>query len=237
MNSLKGKTIAIIGGSAGMGLGIAQAAVSAGANVIIGGRSEAKLNAALEKLGKGAKSHKIDSSDESSVKVFFEFCGGIDHLAIPGSSVKTGPFKETPLENVLYSINNKFVGPMLCAKHALLNEGGSIVFFSGILAERPGDSSLLGAINAAVETLAKGLAIELAPLRVNVVSPGMTEGTDAYLKLPEAAREGMFQQFREKLPTRRVGTPEDMAHAALFLMENPFVTGHVLAVDGGGLVS
>ncbi|NRA28136.1 MAG: SDR family oxidoreductase [Opitutales bacterium] len=236
MKSLSNKKIAVIGGSAGMGLGIANLAAELGAEVIIGGRTEEKLKSAVEQIGNGCQGFQIDTSDEASVEAFFQRCGKLDHLATPGSSIRTGPFLETSLENLQFSINNKYVGQALCAKHALLEEGGSIVFFSGILAQRPRTSSLLGSINAAIECLAKGLAVELAPIRVNAVSPGLTQGTDAFLSMDEAARDAMFEAVKEKLPTGSVGSPDDMAHAAIFLMTSPFVTGHVLCVDGGGLV-
>ncbi len=219
-----------------MGLGLAKSAAKLGAKIIIGGRNPEKLNAALAEIGENSSGVPIDTSDEKSVKEFFESCGDIDHLATPGSSVRTDSFKNTSVEDLQYSISNKFIGQALCAKHARLAQDGSIVFFSGILAQRPGTSSLLGAINAAVECMAKGLAAELSPIRVNVVSPGMTAGTEAYKGMDEEARNAMFEAFKEKLPTRSVGLPDDMAQAAIFLMTSPFVTGHILNVDGGGLL-
>lgn len=236
MNTLSKKKIAIIGGSAGMGLSLAKSAAKLGADIIIGGRNPERLNAALAEIGENSAGFPVDTSDESSVKEFFENCGDIDHLATPGSSVRTDSFRQTTLEDLQYSIRNKFIGQALCAKHAKLAQDGSIVFFSGILAQRPGTSSLLGAINAAVECLAKGLAAELSPIRVNVVSPGMTAGTEAYSAMSEDARNAMFESFKQKLPTGSVGLPSDMADSAIFLMTSPFITGHILNVDGGGLL-
>lgn len=237
MNRLQNKKIVVVGGSAGMGLAIASLAASKGAEVIIGGRTELKLEAAAVRIGAACRPIVVDTGSEESVASFFDQAGAVDHLTTPGSSVRTGAFMETSADNIRFSMENKFLGQALCAKHCRLNEGGSIVLFSGILAQRPGTSSLLGAVNAAVECLAKGLARELAPIRVNVVSPGMTSGTDAYSSMPDDARNAMFDSFREKLPTGSVGTPEDMAEAALFLMASPFITGQTLNVDGGGLVT
>lgn len=236
MKMFTGKKIAIIGGSAGMGLGIARLAVELGADVIIGSRHMEKIEAALALLDGKGSGFQIDTREEDSVIGFFEKCGPLDHLATPGSSVRTGLLRETSKEDWEYSIESKLLGQALCAKHATISENGSIVFFSGILAQRPGKSSLLGSINAAVECLAKGLALELAPIRVNVVSPGITAGTEAFQGMTDEARDAMFDSFRKKLPMQTVGCPEDMAQAAIFLMSAPFVTGHVLCVDGGGLL-
>jgi len=235
MLNLEGKKVVVIGGSSGMGLATAKAAAESGAQVFIGGRRSAALEDAVAQIGNNAEFLTVDSSNEVSVKAFFDKCGTVDHLAIPGSSVRTNQFLDTSIDDLRYSIDNKFIGQVLCVRHCQLAKQGSIVLFSGILAQRPGNSSLLGAINAAVESLAKGLAVELAPARVNVVSPGMTSGTSAYQGMPTKNREAMFDRFKKTLPTQSVGTPTDMAYAALFLMSSPFITGHTICVDGGGL--
>jgi NAD(P)-dependent dehydrogenase (short-subunit alcohol dehydrogenase family) len=134
------------------------------------------------------------------------------------------------------SMRSKFVGPLLCARYAKFKANASLTFFSGSLSRKPGNSSLLGAINAAVETLAKGLAIELAPVRVNVISPGLTRDTNAFNSMPEAAREQMFSGYAKKLPVGRVGLPKDFGQAAVFLTTCSFVTGSIIDVDGGGLL-
>jgi len=110
--------------------------------------------------------------------------------------------------------------------------------FSGILSRRPDKGSpILAAINSAVETLGKALAVELAPIRVNVISPGMTRDTGAYLGMPDKAREDMFSGVAQSLLVKRVGLPSDIASVAIELMSNSFITGTVIDVDGGGLLS
>jgi NAD(P)-dependent dehydrogenase (short-subunit alcohol dehydrogenase family) len=112
-----------------------------------------------------------------------------------------------------------------------------LVLFSGILSRRPGKNDcVLAPINAAVEALGRALARDLAPIRVNVLSPGMTAGTDAYLKIPDAERIAMYESIGGKLPVGKVGSPDEIASAVLMLMENAFITGVVLDVDGGGLL-
>jgi NAD(P)-dependent dehydrogenase (short-subunit alcohol dehydrogenase family) len=235
--SLAGKKVVVIGAGSGMGRSIARLASDAGARVVLAGRTRATLELAASDIGNGATVDVVDTTSESSVELFFKTVGSIDHLAIPGSSVRTGTLKEASLDDGLYTMQSKFWGPYLCAKHARFNEGGSLVLFSGILSRRPGrNDCVLAPVNAAVEALGRALARDLAPIRVNVLSPGMTSGTDAYLKMPEAARAAMYHSIGAKLPVAKVGSPDEIASAVLMLMENTFITGIVLDVDGGGLL-
>jgi NAD(P)-dependent dehydrogenase (short-subunit alcohol dehydrogenase family) len=235
---LENKTVVVIGGSSGMGLAVAENASRSGARVVIASRSQDKLAAAAGRIGGDVHWQVVDSTKEASVEDLFERLGAVDHLVIPGSSVKTGPLRELPLADGMFTMQSKFWGPYLCAKYARINPGGSITFFSGILSRRPGQNdAVLAAVNAAVEAMGRALAKDLAPVRVNVISPGMTAGTGAYLKMPDAAREGMFDSIAQRLPVGRVGRPEDIADAAAMLMTNGFITGIVLDVDGGGLIA
>jgi NAD(P)-dependent dehydrogenase (short-subunit alcohol dehydrogenase family) len=229
--------VVVIGGSSGMGLALAEKASRSGARVVIASRSQDKLKAAAARIGGDVHWQVVDTTDEMSVSDLFERLGAVDHLVIPGSAVKTGTLREMPLADGLLTMQSKFWGPYLCAKYVRMNPGGSITFFSGILSRRPGNNeAVLASVNAAVEAMGRALAKDLAPVRVNVISPGMTAGTGAYLKMPQAAREGMFTAIAERLPVGRVGRPEDIADAALMLMTNGFITGVVLDVDGGGLI-
>jgi len=235
---LRDKKVLIIGGSSGMGFAIADAADREGARVIIASRSEAKLKAACEKIGMDVQRHRVDFTDAASVKSLFSAVGPVDHLAIPGSAVKTGPFKALPLADAKSSMDSKFFGPYLAVKEAAINPGGSVVLFSGILSRRPDKGSpILAAVNSAVEALGKALAVALAPIRVNVISPGMTRDTGAYLGMSRDRREEMFADVARSLPVKRVGRPEDIASVAVELMTNSFITGAVIDIDGGGLLS
>ena len=221
-----------------MGLATAMAAANEGARVLIASRSKEKLRDAADKIGSGVKWYTVDFTDEDSVKDLFAAIGTIDHLVIPGSSVTTGPLKELPMSDARASMGSKFFGPYLAAKEADLSPQGSIILFSGILSRRPEKgSAILAAINAAVETLGKALAAELAPVRVNVISPGLTRNTGAFLGMPEDALEAMFDGAAQSLPVKRVGLPADIASVAVELMSNSFITGAVYDVDGGGLLS
>jgi NAD(P)-dependent dehydrogenase (short-subunit alcohol dehydrogenase family) len=236
-DTLRNKTVVVVGGSSGMGLAVAQGSVDSGARVVIASRSQAKLTAAADRIGKEVHWQVVDTTDEAAVADLFGRLGVIDHLVIPGSSVRTGPLRELPLADAQFTMQSKFWGPYLCARYARIHPGGSIIFFSGILSRRPGlNDAVLASVNAAVEAMGRALAKDLAPVRVNVISPGMTAGTGAYLKMPQDARQAMFGAVAERLPVGRVGRPEDIADAALMLMSNGFITGVVLDVDGGGLI-
>lgn len=226
---MKGQSVAIVGGSAGIGFALAKILREAGAEVVIGARDPGRLEQAARELG--VRHHVVNSMDAVSVSEFFDFTGPVDHLATPGSSVRVGPLKTGDWGDLEFTMQNKFLGQALCAREAEVR--GSITFFSGVLAVRPGPWPMLGAVNAAVETMARGLSIELSPVRVNAVSPGLTRDTEAFQKMPPDEQEKMFEAASARLPVGRVGTPDDSARAAFFLMQNPFVTGTVFYIDGG----
>lgn len=236
MNSdLTNQSVIVVGGTSGMGLAIARLVKSRGASVTVASRSSDKVAAVATELGVAGK--PIDTTDEASVRDFFAAVGIVDHLVITGSSVRTGTLKDAPLADGEFTFRSKFFGPYLCAKYAQINPTGSITFFSGILSRRPGQNdAVLAGVNAAVEAMGRALARDLAPVRVNTVSPGMTRDTGAYLSMPEAAREGMYSAIAGKLPVGHVGTAEDIAEATLMLMTNRFITGVTLDVDGGGVL-
>jgi NAD(P)-dependent dehydrogenase (short-subunit alcohol dehydrogenase family) len=131
-------------------------------------------------------------------------------------------------------MESKFWGAYRIARAARFRSGGSITFLSGLFAERPMATSVLqGAINAALEALARGLALERAPVRVNTVSPGLID-TPLHDRMDPTARKKLYDSMRQKLPVRRMGSPEDVAQAILLVATNPFMTGATVNVDGGG---
>ena len=236
MNSkLNDQSVVVVGGTSGMGLAIASLAASRGAYVTVASRSPDKVAAAASMLGVTGK--PLDTADEASVREFFSAAGQLDHLVVTASSVRTGTLKDSPLADGEFTFRSKFFGPYLCAKYAQMKPTGSITLFSGILSRRPGHNDVvLAAVNAAVEAMGRALARDLAPVRVNTISPGMTRGTGSYLSMPEAARESMYSAIAARLPVGRVGTAEDIAAATLMLMTNTFITGVTLDVDGGGVL-
>ncbi|OJJ11727.1 hypothetical protein BKI51_08430 [Alphaproteobacteria bacterium AO1-B] len=238
MINFEGKRVAVVGGGSGIGRAVAESALKQGADVIISSRDAAKLESVAENQS-GMTVLPLDMTDATSRTAWADRLGSIDHLVISASSAAHGAFSDLQEDPLRAMFDAKFFGPYLTAKAALphLRDGGSITFFSGVLSRRPGmNCSGLGAVNGAVESLTYGLALELGPrLRVNCVSPGMIR-SDAYAAVPEAAREEMYAATGESLPQGRVGTVDEAAEAALFLMANTFTTGHVLDVDGGHMI-
>jgi NAD(P)-dependent dehydrogenase (short-subunit alcohol dehydrogenase family) len=235
--TIEGQSLVIIGGSSGMGFAIAKKAVEAGANVTIAARSRAKLDQARQAIAGDVTTHTVNVLEEESVKTLFSKIGPFDHLVVSGSSVRTGPLRELSLTDARASMDSKFWGQYLAARYAQIRPRGSITLFSGTLSRRPSAGlASLAAINAAVEALGRALAVELAPLRVNVISPGITD-TPAYAGMPDDMRAEMFAAAAKRTLVGRVGNPEDIASLALELMRNSFITGIVVDVDGGGLLA
>ncbi len=228
----------VIGGSSGIGLAVARQAAKNGASVIIGARTLSNLQRAQQEIGNGVRAYPIDTTQDESVQTFLRQAGPVDHLVIAGSAIKEGVFRQLSVEDAQASMLSKFWGPYRVLKHANINPSGSVVLFSGIVSRKPAaGTAIVATINAAVEALGKALAVELAPVRVNVVSPGLVRDTGAYLALPETKREAMFEQVGRSLPVGHVGTPDDIAHAVLYLLTDAYATGTVIDVDGGGLVA
>jgi NAD(P)-dependent dehydrogenase (short-subunit alcohol dehydrogenase family) len=236
MKQLEGKRVVIVGGTSGMGLAAVKAAAEAGAEVIAAGRRAANERSTSASLA-GITQETVDVTDEASVKALFERIGQLDHLLVtaapkPGS---WGNFLEQDVASAQQYMNAKFFGSWACARYAApkMRPGGSITFLTGGASARPrAGASMVSATFAALETLSRGLAIELGPLRVNSIRPGYTD-SEMWTFLDAAERERLFEKVRAAMPVRRIGTVEDIGHAALFLMTNPQVTGSVLEITGG----
>ena len=235
---MNGQTVAVVGGGSGIGKAIAQEVHRQGGHVVISSRTRAKLEEAAEAIG-GASVLPVDMTDSVSVEQWADELPRIDHLVISASSAAHGAFADLEEAALRGMFDAKFFGPYRVAKAALgkLNTGGSITFFSGVLSRRPGmNCSGLGAVNGAVESLCFGLALELGPkIRVNCVSPGMIK-SDAYAGMNEERREAMYAATGASLPLGRVGTVQEAALAAIYLMTNCYSTGVVLEVDGGHMI-
>ncbi|MBD3920336.1 SDR family oxidoreductase [Paenibacillus sp. PR3] len=233
---IQGQRIIIMGGTSGMGLASAQMLSAGGAEVVITGRDSAKLEEALRQLEGNASGECLDASSPEAVTTFYERQGAFDHLIISVSGAKgAGNFRELALDDLRGGFEAKF-WPQLTAAQLSLNTisaNGSITFITAISARSvsPGTSGL-AAINAALEAMVPNLALELAPLRVNAVSPGVVN-TAWWNWLPAEQREAAFSGYADNTPVGRVGAPDDIAKAIAYLVDNTFVTGTVLEVDGG----
>lgn len=236
MATLSGKNILVIGGSSGIGYATAAGALAEGAKVTIASRSEEKLRAAQALLKGAVEARKLDVSDSASVDAFFDASPTYDHIVVSGAAFKFGTVRDQDIDDAYAAMNVKFWGAYRVARKATVAPGGSFVFVSGFLSRRPKPNMVLvGAINAALETLAQGLALEMAPVRFNVVSPGIID-TPTRAAMPEEARRTLLENVAKALPVKRVGQAEDCAEQILLMLRNTFMTGSVVYVDGGGLL-
>ena len=232
---LAGKKVVVVGGSSGIGLATAELAKREGAEVIIASRNAEKLNAAAAKLG--VKAIQADVSSDDSVTNLFRQCGTVDHVVITAAQLKTGPFKTVSMDDVRSTMDGKFWGAWRCARAADIRAGGSLTLVSGFLSVRPrSNSAIVGAANGALESLTRALALELKPVRVNCVSPGVID-TPIRAAMPEAARRDMLAKTAAALPVGRVGLGEDIARQIFAFMTIGFATGSIVYLDGGGLVT
>lgn len=237
MTTFKGKKVLVVGGSSGIGEATAKAFAALDATVTIASRNEAKLKAAAAQIGSGVQTAVLDTADAAAVDAFFANTGAFDHIVISAAQTPSGPVRQLPLDDARAAMESKFWGAYRIARAAQINEGGSLTFVSGFLSVRPSKTSVLqGAINAAVESLSRGLALELSPVRVNTVSPGLI-ATPLWDKLSETARNSLFEGAAARLPAQRVGQPEDVANAIVYLASTPFATGSTVLVDGGGAIA
>ncbi|MFE3976762.1 MULTISPECIES: SDR family oxidoreductase [unclassified Peribacillus] len=236
---LKGKKVVIIGGSSGIGFESTKQVIAQGAEVIIASRSEDKLQNAKEKLGDRATALILDTTQEQQVQYFFEKVGQFDHLVVSAAETSGGSFLQTDTAKARQLFENKFWGQYYAAKYGApkILPHGSIILFSGVVAYKSMvGSSILGAVNAAVSNLGQTLALELAPIRVNIVSPGIID-TPSRSKMPEETRNNFYATVGNKLPVKRIGRAEDVGQSVLYLLQNSFVTGTVLHVEGGHILA
>jgi NAD(P)-dependent dehydrogenase (short-subunit alcohol dehydrogenase family) len=231
--------ILIVGGSSGMGLALARDCLDRGAQVVVVGRDRGRLARARESLGAhpGLETIAADVTDESEVAALFGTIGELDHIACTAADIQ-GSYELLPaldLKAARRAMESKVFGPLLLAKHGApkLRPSGSITFTSGIAAYRPlPRGSVVAAVNAALEGLVRALAVELAPIRVNAVSPGWVD-TPIWTFVAGDRKEEMLDGMARRLPVGRVGRPADIAEAIAFLMGSGFTTGTVLHVEGG----
>lgn len=238
MSSLAHKTVVILGGSSGIGLATAKAAKAEGANVIVTGRSRDRLQSAQAELGSGARTVALDVADEAGTRALFQEIDRVDHIFITAGSVASDARLAPESAALRPAMDTRFWGAFYAAKYGAskMNAGGSITFMSGTTARRPlRGAAVATASCGAVEAFARSLAIDLAPIRVNTIQPGYVD-TPMLDELLGEAREAIKAEAGARLPVKRIGRPEELADAVLFLMKNGYVNGITLTVDGGGLL-
>lgn len=235
--TLRNQTVVIIGGSSGMGYAVAEGALAEGARVVIGSSSQAKVAAAAQRLGAGASGAVVEVQDEASVAAFFGALDSFDHLVFTAgesAGFAPAPLAQLDIAAAGEGLKVRFWGALLAIKHAQprLSARGSITLTDGLLAHLPRKGvPLATAFAGAAEHLVRGLAVDLAPIRVNSVCPGPVL-TERLARLPA----DVIRQMTERQPLPRAADPAEVAQAFLYLMRGGYTTGQVLIVDGGRML-
>ncbi len=232
--NLKDQTVLVVGRGSGLARAVVLAARDAGAQVIAAGRNQGTL-AATYADEPGVSTETVDLTDEASIAALRELVGPVDHVVSTASARARGRLSDLDRYAIRLSFDTKVIGPLMLAKHFAprMKQGGSFVIFSGVAAAKIAIGTMGVAItNAAADALARSLALELAPIRVNAISPGVID-TGAWDAFGEQGKTDYFADISARNPARRIGTPDDIAQGVLFAMTSTFLTGQTLHIDGG----
>ncbi|WP_246858778.1 SDR family oxidoreductase [Chitinophaga sp. XS-30] len=239
MKTLANKKVIVLGGSSGLGLATAQAAAADGAEVIIVSSNQQRIDKALETLPNNSKGFAVSLEKEENIKAFFAGTGNFDHLVYTaGENISMSMVDDTEIEKGKDFFTIRFWGAFAAIKYGKqhINEGGSINLMSGNFGQRPAAGYSLGAtICGAMDAFTKAMAVELAPIRVNNIAAGIID-TNLWGNMNYADREGFFKHLENTLLLKRVGKPEDIAQAFVYLMKQTYATGQSLVIDGGAVL-
>jgi len=235
-NGFENKRVVIIGGSSGIGFAVAEDAASQGADVVIVSSREERIQEAIRSIGGKAQGQAVDVSDEKAVESFFTKLGAFDHLVYTaGDSLQLHELADMDLKQARRAFELRYWSALATVKYGSpqIRKGGSIVLTTGIAGQRPQSGWVIAAsVCGTVDALTRALAMELAPIRVNAVSPGVVR-TNLWQNMNSAEREQLFESVAKRLPVGRVGEAHEIAQAYLFLMKEGFATGQTVVVDGG----
>jgi len=233
---LTGKKVIILGGSAGIGLATAMAASQEGAEVVIVSSNQQRIDKALEQLPKGNQGFAVNLTDEQQVQQLFAQIGSFDHLVYTaGENLVIKALQDLSIDEAKGFFELRYWGAVTAVKYAAphIKAGGSIVLTGGAASVRPGKGWSLGAsICAGMEGFTRAMAVELAPLRVNLVAPGVVK-TDLWSDMAEADRNAMYEQIGNNLPVKFAAEAADIATTYIYLMRQQYSTGQVIITDGG----
>jgi NAD(P)-dependent dehydrogenase (short-subunit alcohol dehydrogenase family) len=235
--ALKDRTVLVVGRGGGIARAIALSVRDEGAHVVAAGRNQEALESAYE--GMRITDEYVDLTDEASIDALGQRLGRVDHVISTASARARGRVADLDRDAVRLAFDTKVIGPIMLAKYLSprMPRDGSFVFFSGSTAVKPAVGSLaVAATNGAVDAVTRSLALELAPIRVNAVSPGVIE-TGAWDALGEQRKAEYFKEVSASNPAGRIGTAQDVAGTVLFALTSTFLTGATLSVDGGQLLT
>jgi len=236
---LNNKKVIVLGGSSGLGLAAAKAASIEGADVVIVSSNQQRVSTALNLLDGKSSGYVVDLSKEENIKTFFEQIGSFDHLIYTaGENISMNMIEDMDIEEAKNFFTIRFFGVLTAIKYgkANLNLGGSITLMSGNFGQRPSKGYSLGAsICGAMDSFTRAMAVELAPIRVNNIAAGVIK-TNLWDNLTEEERSNFYHFIEDTSLLKRVGEPEDIAQAFLYLMKHPHTTGQSLVIDGGSIL-
>jgi NAD(P)-dependent dehydrogenase (short-subunit alcohol dehydrogenase family) len=232
-SSLTGKRVIILGGSSGLGLATAKAAANEGAKVIIVSSNQQRIDTVLKDLPQGTEGYAVDLGHEQNIKAFFDTIGNFDHLIYSaGENLSLNTIDQTDIEQARTFFN--FAAVKYGAPN--INIGGSISLTSGTAGARPGKGwSVASSICGAMEGFVRAMAVELAPIRVNSVVPGVVD-TNLWNSMPAADRDNLYKSMADAQLVKRVGEADDIALAFIYLMKQQYGTGQNIVIDGGAVL-
>ncbi|HET6192992.1 MAG TPA: SDR family oxidoreductase [Trebonia sp.] len=240
VKDLHGQRVVVAGGTSGIGLATARAAARAGAEVTVISRQQASVDRALADLPPGARGRAGDLTDPALAGQLFDDLGDINHLVFTaGEPLALMDLAALDLDKARQFFNLRYFGALWAVHAAVphLDPGGSITLTSGTASRRPGPGwAVAASICGAVEGLTRALAVELAPIRVNAVRPGLVQ-SPLWASMAPASREQLYRDTAAAIPAGRVGEPDDIARAYLYCLIQPFATGSILTVDGGTILA
>jgi len=232
--TLQDQRVVVLGGTSGIGLATAELAAAQGATIIVASSNPDSVKGALETLPDSATGEAVDLTNSGEVAAFFDRLEPFDHLVFTaGESLTLLEVGTMDLDKARKAFEVRYFGALgaVGAAASKIRPGGSVVLTTGAAGDRPAPGwSVAASICGAVDSLVRALAVELAPLRVNAVKPGV-------VRTPLWAGAMDYEQAAGGLPVRRVGEPEDIAAAYVFLMNEPFATGSIVSVDGGHVIA
>lgn len=233
------QTLFIVGGGSGMGAELARQASAQGARIALAGRRRERLDTVAASLDGPVSVHPLDISRRESLEAALDEVGQVDHIVSTAADLTFKPFIELTDEDIQRTLDSKIWASIQLgrAAHHYLAPKGSLLFYSGVAAYRPAPgASLVSSANHWLEGIMNGLAVELAPRRVNVISPGVVDSA-TWDGMDEYARQTMFDETAKSLPVGRIGQVQDLATAGLAILENGYIDAQVLHVDGGGRIA
>jgi NAD(P)-dependent dehydrogenase (short-subunit alcohol dehydrogenase family) len=235
-----GKRIVVLGGSSGIGLAVAQLAVAQGARAIIASSNADRVKQGVATLDGKAEGHTLDLSNERDIQGFFQKIGDFDHLVFTaGDTLQLNELAATDLAKARHAFELRYWAALAAVKYASphIRKGGSIVLTTGVAGQRPHKGwTIAASVCGTIEALTRALAVELAPIRVNAVCPGVVR-TNLWQSMDAGAREQLFDSVGKSLLVGRVGEACEIARAYLYLMQEGYSTGQIVVVDGGALLA